>query len=457
MEEQASQRLPAVEARGSGGGRISTAGINRLPPFVRNLMTVMRGVVAAQVTMLLALPILTRLFPPQAFGLFQVFQSVLTVGLCVASFRYEIAIVTARSAKEVRTLVTMCVWLNIVVAVVVAVAAAIMLTLRIPALLPFHDLIIAAPIYFLFAGLLQTLSYAAISDGAFGLTSASKAVQVVVYAVIAIALGNGHYAIAVSLALADASSRLFAAYFLYRQGPRTLMPLNLRTLASLRLAAVRHRNFPLLSMPTALINSAGGMITPFLVLIWFGAAATGQFALLERTAGMAIGAIGGAVSQVFMNAFARTLRASPRDAHALFRRVCDLHLKLGFIPTIVLAALGPWIFATVFGEQWRQAGVFARYSAPYLLSMFVAAPVTLTLVLIRQQRAQLVWDTARLIGVVSVWTLAGLRRWDIETAVALHATVGCAIYIFYIWLTDHALRKVAGAAPTATPELVNHA
>ena len=414
----------------------------KLEPFMRNVLLVLRGVFAAQIVMLVALPFLTRIYPPEAFGHFQAFQSVLAIALCVAALRYELAIMTTRTVQGVRILLTLCLMLHFAMATVAAVAVLFILLAEPAWAIGSRSLLIAAPFVFLFAGIMQTLSLVVTRDDAFTVISASKVVQVTVYAVVAIALGAGHLAFAASLAVADGLSRLAAAYPLYYWSSRRyLIRPRRRVVAAIWLSARRHRGYPLLSMPAAFVNTVGGMITPMLVLVWFGAAATGQFALVERIAGMAVGAVGAAVSQVFTGAFSTTLRSSPADARALFRRVTGVHFLLGVGPAIALAAAGPWLFATVFGEQWRTAGLFARYMSPYLLIMFVAAPVNMALTLLQHQKVQFMWDTGRLAGVLGVWTIAGWSGLDIETAIGLHALIGSVGYAIYLWTADRLMRQ----------------
>ncbi len=58
--------------------------------FVRSVPLLVNGTVGAQLIMVLAAPVLTRLYMPQDLGLLAVFASLLSLISVVASLRYEI-------------------------------------------------------------------------------------------------------------------------------------------------------------------------------------------------------------------------------------------------------------------------------------------------------------------------------------------------------------------------------
>ena len=83
--------------------------------MIRDIATVMRGTVIAQAIGFAALPILSRMFMPEAFGHYQLFISLLTLLLVFPTLRYEVALLRASGAREFRALAQLCLILILVV------------------------------------------------------------------------------------------------------------------------------------------------------------------------------------------------------------------------------------------------------------------------------------------------------------------------------------------------------
>src|SRR5690606_35706271 len=88
--------------------------------------------------------------------------------------------------------------------------------------------------------------------------------------------------------------------------------------------------------------------------------------------------VSNSVSQVYYGEAPRLALADPRGLLALFNKTARRLLATAALPLLVVAVLGPWLFATVFGEQWTTAGVFGRLLVPYLLFQFAFAPISQT-------------------------------------------------------------------------------
>jgi O-antigen/teichoic acid export membrane protein len=53
---------------------------------------------------------------------------------------------------------------------------------------------------------------------------------------------------------------------------------------------------------------------------------------------------------------------------------------------IVLIAAGPFLFAIVFGEEWREAGEYARILAPWMFLDLIRAPIVQVGSIVRKQQ-----------------------------------------------------------------------
>ncbi|MGB9859042.1 MAG: lipopolysaccharide biosynthesis protein, partial [Moorellaceae bacterium] len=72
--------------------------------FTRNVAVLTGGTAAGQAMVVLASPILTRLYTPEDFGVLAVYSSVLSIVSVVASLRYELAIPLAEDDETAANL-----------------------------------------------------------------------------------------------------------------------------------------------------------------------------------------------------------------------------------------------------------------------------------------------------------------------------------------------------------------
>jgi O-antigen/teichoic acid export membrane protein len=220
-------------------------------------------------------------------------------------------------------------------------------------------------------------------------------------------------------------------------------------------AATRYRRFPLISTGSSLISAAGYAL-PLLVLgEFYGARTLGWLALGDRVLGAPGLLIGQAVSQVYSVEAASFSNSNPEAMRGLFLRLMKRLVPLGFIPFVIFFFFSPSLFAFVFGEAWREAGVYARLLALMHYVAFVAWPFTPTLNLLEQQFWQLAWDVGRLLlALGSIWFA---HHWGYPARWAIGA-FGAALlfaYAVHLLLCHYAITRkiwqfrISGPSPVA--------
>lgn len=138
--------------------------------------------------------------------------------------------------------------------------------------------------------------------------------------------------------------------------------------------ARRHRDFPLLNTPHAFAGALQDTLAIALLSAWLGAPEAGAWALALRYLKAPASLVGGSLSQALYPRL--TQAGSGADARALVRRQLALLAGIALPLMLALLAFGPWLFATVFGPEWRGAGELARSLAPYIALHFIASPLS---------------------------------------------------------------------------------
>jgi O-antigen/teichoic acid export membrane protein len=151
----------------------------------------------------------------------------------------------------------------------------------------------------------------------------------------------------------------------------------------------------------------------------FSPALAGIYALANRVLSMPMQVVGKAIANVFLAGAADALREG-----RLGILVARVHRKLshiGMVPTLMLLTAGPEIFAFAFGTQWREAGVFAQWLAPWLYLVFVTSPMSAVLDVLDRQAAAMAFQ-ALLLTVRIAAILCGAWLGDARLAIALFGT-----------------------------------
>lgn len=419
--------------------------------ILRNAVTLLQGTAVAQLIALLALPLLSRLYVPSDFGLFQIYQSAMTVAMTVSAGRYELALLEARVRTDRLRILELSLVLNGGFALASAGLAA---TAAVVGLLPGPAWVWAlVPLAALVAGVFQTLSYLVLANQEFGRAAQAKVVQTLGYLGVALGLGYGGAAL-FGLVLADLAGRSLAILKMapgLRPLPGVLASTGRRQRWRTLIATARRRSrYPAYSLPAGILNTTAVVMTPILLYGRFDLATLGQFALVERFVIGPVGLLAQAVAQAALGGIAQKLRDRDPTTTAVFRKTTLTCAWLATGPTLLLLFFGPWCIVTLFGPNWEQAGRFTQIMAPMLFMSFVGAPSSLLLNVLGAQRAQLGWDICRCLALAGAWTAIYALDLGPTTAVALHVTVVVLSYAWLIRMVGIALDRTGHASTQGT-------
>ncbi|MVZ98464.1 hypothetical protein EUU23_12245 [Sphingorhabdus sp. IMCC26285] len=409
---------------------------------VRDLLTVMSGTAGAQALGLLILPVLARAFAPEAFGVFQLYLSLLVFCTVGIALRIELTLVSS-SEEDLPHLIASLAILVIVVGI--AVSGFLMLLTG----LGFGPEI---PIWLFGLGLIGNgfmliASYMLIREQDFNRLAFLKFGQVGIYAVVALAMAAINPSI-IGIILADVAGRIAAAaYGIITLRSKAAMGDTAATIRGLIPFVRRHRDLVTVSLPGALANSAGAMLTPFMIFHVFGAAAAGQFSLVDRAIGVPVAMIVGAGSQVFLGRITVHLRA--QDYHAalaILLRIVIMSAVVAGAGAVILQLFLPYSFHLIFGPGWEPAILIAGVMIFGYAAAFVTGIVNQTLVAMREFRLQSIWDVGWSVAMGGAWIAVVAFGLDLYTAVAMHASIVAILGFVFVFMCIAKLRSATTLA-----------
>lgn len=379
---------------------------------IRNLLNrpffvLLGGAGFAQLISFASSPLLSRLYPPEAFGLLSLFGTSLAVIGAVAGGRYEQAIIGETNDELADRLV-----------VLVALFSSV-LAIFLPFILPTVLRVIGAPNQLL--GMITYLSPAVfgcavgqalmswlIRRGAFPITSATKIVQALVVLSVALCLiGTTKGLVIASMTgyLVTCLSLGFGAWRLkWLRSPVTFQ--------DLWVLIRRHIRFPIIGVLPALFDSLSMLLPVYWVAINFSAADTGQFGLSRQVLAAPLGMVSLVVSQLLMKRLADANSTCSSMVPAL-RSVLLMTAGPIFAGGIVVSSIAPDLFAWVFGKTWSQAGLISRWMVwAYIVPMLVS-PLSSVLIVLRRVAANGLWQMLHCGGLILIVSFGNFANLDI--------------------------------------------
>jgi len=205
------------------------------------------------------------------------------------------------------------------------------------------------------------------------------------------------------------------------------------SLLNIRRTAHHYRRFPTYSTASTLINNAGTQIPALVFSSVFGSVAAGQFALAQRVLSTPVAVLGAATAQVFLSDVALALREQ-RGAK-LVAGVFHTLAQIGMLPSLVIGLYGPHLFAFVFGEEWAEAGSYARLMVPWLYMVFVTSPLIAFCDASGAQRVYTLYNVALFVSRL-VALCAGFLLGSLLAAVALFSAASALSWLgLLLWIT----------------------
>jgi len=347
--------------------------------LLRNILTVVTGTAGAQAITLAFMPVITRIYGPEAYGVLGTFLSVTMMLIPVAALTYPIAIVLPKRDGDARGLVRLALTIALTLALVAALnlyffGDRLAATLDIQIVQPYLMLI---P-FVMFCGaaleicqqwLFRTQRFRITASVAVGhslLFNSMRTIAGLVQSsalvlVCTTALQQALHAAMLGLSMWRA--RLHADNYADEAGERPRM---------LELAR-RHSDFPKYRAPVMLINAVSQHLPTLVLAAYFGPATAGFFALCKQALNMPTNMIGKSVADVYYPRITRAIHDREPVAAMLLKATTALAL-VGLVPFTAVVVLGPWLFSLAFGEQWHVAGEYARWLAVAEYVVFISRP-----------------------------------------------------------------------------------
>ncbi len=404
--------------------------------FLGDVVKLVSGSVAAQLTAIVVSPILARLFLPEMFGTAAVLSSLVALISPIACLRYELAIVLPDDDRDAASLLALSIGSAAIVALLTAAAVwllddLILSLLKAPELAPILWL---APMLVFFRGLSSSLNFWNTRTRHFGRLSVNRVLNATSAAASKLVFGFSGLTTSISLILGNSIGIVLSALALtgltWRGTDREIArSVGIKDITA---AMARYRKFPIYSSWTAIAGTLSVQLPVLMLSANFDSNIVGYYSLGNRMVRMPMNLVGGAVAQVFFPRAAEAQTAGQLKfvVQSVFTRL----VSMGLFPALLLTLVGEELFVVVFGESWATSGLYTAMLSIYMFFNFISSPLGQLISVLEKQEVGLVMNIALLSSrYLALWI--GGRTGDDILTIALFSVSGVVFYGAYsLWL-----------------------
>lgn len=401
----------------------------RKTTFAGDVTKLVSGTAMAQAFGIIASPVLTRIYGPEAFGVFAIFTSIITVFGVIACLRYELSIMLPETDEEAANLLGVsmlsCVLISLLTVLAIYWGKVVLLRwLNAPGLGPYLWFV---PIGVFLMGTFQALNYWNSRTKHYARLSFARVSQAFTMTATQVGLGVGGFAAGGSLIAGSIAGHFASSTVLGGQIWKDDKRLFCRAIkpSAMRDGLKRHKKFPLFGTWAALMNSVSWQLPAFMLSAFFSPGIAGYYALGFRIIKMPMNLLGSSISQVF---FQRAAEAKNEGKLAALVEVSLRKLVLvSFGPVLLLSITGRPIFVFVFGANWEVAGLYAQTMGPWVFVWFLSSPLSTIFSVLGRQDVSLRINAGILIARTLALLVGGLSQSPL-LAISLFSLSGVIMY-----------------------------
>jgi O-antigen/teichoic acid export membrane protein len=407
--------------------------------FVSNTIKLVTATILGQIIGIFATPLLSRLYAPADFGIFQLFVSIVSFFSVLSCFSYSGAINLPKKHEDAADVVILCTFLIIISTIFITVFISIFSSnienlLNAPGLSHYFFLLPIAIICSSFAIVLiawisrkegfGTMAKANVSSSIFGKT----------VSIISGFISPSPFGLIFGTVVNDA---ILVIFYL----KETIADFHfIKKISYKRIKRQAHRyiKFPQYVLSAGIANSAAVQFTPFLLAFFFSPIIVGYYAMSNMIISLPLKLIGNSMETVFYQKACAENNLTG-SIQIIVKMVHTRLVSMGMFGCLIVMIIGPELFTIVLGDKWFTAGIYAQILAPMFFVIFISYPLFSIFNVLEMQDASLGFNILRLISTIIALIIGGLYGNAFMSVILL----SCTGVVCWSWVNLYTL-KIAG-------------
>lgn len=401
----------------------------------RSIAVIVGGTAFAQLLNILLSPVITRIYPPEEYGVLTIYIALLSL-FSLGAFKYEMAIPISKEDKIAVNVLVLSLLVLILYSVILLFVFMFFgnLLLNIIDATALYKYRILIPIGVFFTGLYKIFKqwnfrvkdYKTISKTTINQSSVSNVIKI-----IAGLIGFGPIGLIIGNIIGQSAGIRILSRPALKMVKSNSNHINFK---QIRWNIKRYKDFPIYNMPTYLLITFGNQAPIIFLTLFYGSKVVGLFGLAYTIVKLPMNLIGNSVGDVFFAEAASIGRENPKQLKRLSNKLLNKLIIIGVFPLLTLLVAGPQLFSIVFGEHWYQAGEYARIIAVMLFFTLVFSPVSRVYEVFEKQKIRFYIDIFRVIMVILIFLISWNLGFSSYTSIILYSSViSITYFLIYIF------------------------
>jgi O-antigen/teichoic acid export membrane protein len=411
--------------------------------FTKNVFILTTGSSVAQLIPFAAEPVLSRMFTPAEFGVFEIYAAIVIILGSIASARYELAILLPKLENKAINV------LGISLLIVITFSCAILFGILIarPQIVNLiHNPELAQFLLFIPLGVFLI----GINRGFLHWSLRSKYLKNISLSRISESSGRAGFSFlfgilkmpSFGLVLGQIvgqvmSTSVLILKFILSDRNKYIFFSRKNILKQAKI----YSEFPKINIPIALTEMLQISGIVFIISFFFDNTIVGEFSKALRILLIPLNLLGTSISQVFYQKATKDY-SKGIDISVNLKKIVK-SLLLWTLPGFILFIfISPWLFGVFLGEEWSVAGEYARILSFWIFFKFIISPVAIIPLIVNKQRQYFVLNLIGNLLMVFTLALSGMLMTGIfATLLILSATQ--AVFQVFMYVKIMSAYKIA--------------
>lgn len=398
----------------------------------RGMITLVMGAGLARIVGLASIPILTRLYSPEDYGVLAIYTSIVAVLVPILTLRYVTAIPLPKTDAMAFNLFMLCAKLILVGTLLIS----LVLGFFGETVLGWFSMQEFAHLWWLIAiGVMGTATYELFSLWA----TRKKDYKIIAKTQFTQSLTGNAAKIGLGLLSLKPLGLVIGQLIAQSGGVGSLFKNAYQDFKKLyphvsskkqRFVAKYYQEFAWFRLPSQFLMVLSTQAPILMMSALYGKESTGQLGLAMMALAMPVGLIGGAMSKAYYAEIAALGRNNLSKIKKVTFSIQKKLFAIGLPITIVVMLLAKPVFSLVFGESWMIAGGYAAILAPFMLLQFTSSPLVQALNVVGSQLSFLIINVTRMIGFIFIFYFFKKTHVEENDFITILSVFLCLFYLF---------------------------
>ena len=402
--------------------------------YNKNILVLIFGSVLSQLIPILVMPILTRIYMPEDFGILSLYVSCVTIVSVFVTGQYPLAIVLPKKCDDAINLAALSFLLTLffttVLLLVIIFLSNQLFSLGLGVL---GGWIYFIPFSVLLMGVFNIANYFNIRAGCYKDIARANILKAVALSASQLSIGlikSG----GAGLVTGQIFSQLFAnAKLIHNIFKFTADFFSKIQKAQLLRVAFKYNRFPKYTLFAVLCNTLSFHLLSVLIVVYYSIHTLGLYALTIAVVGLPSSLIAQAIGQVFFKEAAKE-KQETGCVHISFYGALKKLIILGVIIYSILFIVSTDFFPFVFGQKWELVGYWVKILTPLYFMSFVVGVLTPVNQVNLRNKLGMLWQFGLLVLYVISFLFSNYFLFEFESLLYLLSFVISLWYIFFLFL-----------------------